>query len=132
MLEGLSLSFVTLAVTTLGAPGMVIIMWYVDQRRMDRQREEHTKEQTALLKELRDDREAHEKEIGRVLDAYRNDIREARRMYEDNVLLVKNYERLSAEHMDTIRLNTQTQTGLLTLLRERQPCHTVLKQGVMR
>lgn len=127
MIEGLSISFVTMVVTVLGAPGMVILMWYVDQRRLDRMREEHAREQTDLLKELRDDREEHQKEMNKVLDAYRNDIREARRMYEDNVLLVKNYERLSADHMDTIRLNTQTQTALLTLLKERKPCHEMMK-----
>lgn len=128
MLEGISLSFVALVVSTLGTPGLVIVLWYVDQRRTDRLMTEHKKEQLELLEELRTDRHQHEREMRDVLDAYREDVRKVTRMYEDNVLLVKGYERISAEHMDTIRLNTQTQAGLQTLLKERQPCHRILRQ----
>lgn len=44
-------------------------------------------------------------------------------MYEENVKLVKNYERLAEEQADTIRLNTAAITELITYLRDRVPCH---------
>ena len=44
-------------------------------------------------------------------------------MYEENVKLVKNYERLAQQQADTIRLNTAAITELITYLRARVPCH---------
>ena len=44
-------------------------------------------------------------------------------MYEENVKLVINYERLAEQQADTIRLNTAAITELITYLRDRVPCH---------
>ena len=44
-------------------------------------------------------------------------------MYERNVILVKDYEILSAEQADTIRLSTSAIMELTTFLRTRVPCH---------
>lgn len=49
-----------------------------------------------------------------------------KRMYEDNVKLVENYEKMANEQADTIRLSTAAITELTTYLRNRTPCHTML------
>ncbi len=43
-------------------------------------------------------------------------------MYESNVKLVQNYEKIATEHVDTIRLNTAATTELMTYLKTRTPC----------
>jgi hypothetical protein len=50
----------------------------------------------------------------------------AMRMYEDNVKLVVNYEKIADEQADTIRLSTAATTELTTFLKTRTPCHTML------
>ena len=48
-------------------------------------------------------------------------------MYEKNVALVQSYERLSSEQVDTIRLNTQASTQLCDWLKNRTPCHQLVR-----
>lgn len=48
------------------------------------------------------------------------------KMYEANVSLVKNYEKIATEQVDTIRLSTSATTELTTYLRTRTPCHKLI------
>lgn len=52
-------------------------------------------------------------------------------MYKNNVTLVKNYERISDEQADTIRLSTAATTELTTFLKTRTPCHALLRRSPM-
>ena len=50
----------------------------------------------------------------------------AMRMYENNVKLVENYEKIASEQADTIRLSTGATTELTTFLKNRTPCHALM------
>jgi hypothetical protein len=47
----------------------------------------------------------------------------ALKMYESNVKLVVNYEKISKDQADTIRLSTAATTELTTYLKTRPPCY---------
>jgi hypothetical protein len=51
-------------------------------------------------------------------------------MYEANVKLVKNYDRMAEEQIDTIRLSVAATTELTTFLRTKTPCHQMIAAGV--
>jgi hypothetical protein len=111
MLEGLSISFIALIVSTLGLPGMAVVFWYVDQRRTDRMMAEH------------------KKELAEVLDRYKTDVQKISRFYEDNILLVKGYERLAGDLTSIIHLNTQAQTHLVDQIRNNMFCPVIREKG---
>lgn len=50
----------------------------------------------------------------------------AMEMYKNNVKLVENYEAMSAEQADTIRLSIAATTELTTYLKTRTPCHALM------
>lgn len=50
-------------------------------------------------------------------------------MYKNNAKLVENYEQMSSEQADTIRLSTAATTELTTFLRTKTPCHQLIKIG---
>jgi hypothetical protein len=52
-------------------------------------------------------------------------------MYESNVKLVKNYERMAEEQTDTIRLSVAATTELTTYLRTKTPCHQLISTGMI-
>ena len=52
-------------------------------------------------------------------------------MYESNIELVKNYQTMSNEHVDTIRLSTAATTELMTYLKTKAPCHQLINAGVI-
>jgi glucose-6-phosphate dehydrogenase assembly protein OpcA len=111
MLEGVSLSFISLVVSTLGIPGLAMVFWWVDQRRADKMMQEH------------------KKELGEVLDRYRDDMAKVTRYYEDNVLLVKGYERLAGDLASIIHLNTQAQTHLVEQIKNNMFCPMIREKG---
>ena len=45
------------------------------------------------------------------------------RLYESNVTLVKGYEKIAGEQVDTIRLSTAATVELTSWLKNRTPCH---------
>jgi len=47
----------------------------------------------------------------------------AMQMYENNVELVKSYQRIAEEQADTIRLSTSATVELTTYLKSKTPCH---------
>lgn len=110
LLEGLPVSFISMAIYALGLPGVVLIMWYVDQRRYERQEKKR------------------DEDLNKVLAAYHDDVRAVTRFYEDNVLLVKNYERLASELAGIIHLNTQAQTRLVEAIKNNMFCPVVRKE----
>lgn len=95
MFEAVPVSFIILVINVLGLPGLVVVFWYMDQRRMD-----------ALVHKHQDD-------LREVLSAYKRDVDAIGQMYRDNVSLVKGYEKLADDLTSIITLNTQTLTTLV-------------------
>ncbi|MHB8772974.1 MAG: hypothetical protein ACYC7J_18420 [Syntrophales bacterium] len=55
----------------------------------------------------------------------------ALKMYESNVSLVKDYQKIAGEHMDTIRLSTSATVELVSWLKNRTPCHQFMAGKVI-
>jgi hypothetical protein len=111
MIEGLSTGFIAIVIYTLGLPGAVLVMWYVDNRRYERQEKKR------------------EEELNKVLAAYHEDVRTVTRFYEDNVLLVKNYQKLADDLSGIIHLNTQVQTQLVEQIKHNMFCPIIREKG---
>lgn len=54
----------------------------------------------------------------------------ALKMYETNVKLVENYEKIAKEQADMIRLSTGATTELTTWLKNKTPCHTFISSKI--
>lgn len=121
MLEGLSLSVIMPIVSMLGLPGLVMIFWYVDQRRITEAEARHLLEVAAIKEQFTAVMAASEKRFEAVV-----------RMYEDNVLLVKGYERLAGELANIIHLNTQMQTRLVEKIESNMHCPIVRDGGLKK
>jgi len=50
----------------------------------------------------------------------------AMKMYENNVKLVENYDKMASEQADAIRLSIAATTELTTFLKTRTPCHAMM------
>lgn len=50
-------------------------------------------------------------------------------MYENNIKLVNDYERMASEQADTIRLSTSATVELTTYLRTKSPCYQMFRSG---
>jgi hypothetical protein len=118
MFEGLSLSVIMPIVSMLGLPGLVLIFWYVDQRRITEAAARHMAEIAAIKEQFTAVMESSEKRFEAVV-----------RMYEDNVLLVKGYERLAGDLANIIHLNTQMQTRLVEKIESNMNCPIVRDGG---
>ncbi len=76
-----------------GPYGLLLVIWYMDSRRIEKMLQEHR----GYMTELRD-------------------------MYTNNVKLVENYESVSKDLKDLVVLNVQAVTGLTHDIRENQYC----------
>lgn len=102
----------------LGLPGLIFIIWYFDNKRFQRQEE------------------IRKKEMQMILDQYRKDVSEIKRLYESNARLVddctKAFFRLDSiysQAIDVISLNTQTQTKLVESIKTNQFCPVLRSKG---
>jgi len=71
-------------VLNLGPIGVILVIWYFDKQQVDK-----------------------------TLSQYREDMLEQRKMYENNVELVKQYQGMAGDLKDIIMLNTQAMTKLV-------------------
>lgn len=144
LIEGVPVTLITAFISILGLPGAVLILWYVDNRRYDRQEKKRDREVAALLAAHKEESArlldsqrsetaklltAYKDDLAAVLTAYKDDIRQVTRFYEDNVLLVKNYQRLADDLSGVITLNTQVQTQLVESIRHNMFCPVVREKG---
>jgi len=147
ILEGIPMWFVGSVIGTLGTPGVVLVMWFVDHRRLSRQREadkqalERQREfdkqnldkvlaQIDLDRKERFQRRADDRRaLDGILDQYEKDVTRVTRFYEANVDLVKNYEKLAGELMQVIHLNTQVQTRMVERIDNNMFCPVIRERG---
>lgn len=90
-----------------GLLGLILILWWLDERSRSRMFHQNRKD------------------IQKTLDAYQNDMRDIRRMYESNVKLVEGYEDLAQDLKDIVILNTRAMTQLSDDVRNNQYCPQV-------
>lgn len=88
-MEGLTFTAAFNIISTLGIPGIVFLIWWLDQ-----------KSQARMLRAYRDDTQ-------KIINQAAEQFQAARVMYESNVDLVKAYLRLATDLKDIVTLNTQ-------------------------
>lgn len=120
-IESLSMSNMGVVVTLLGWPGLFFIVWLADYRRIEKQ---ITKERERAA----EDRAAERERTDKILKEYKNDVERIARMYENNVILVENYQKLSGDLAGIIHLNTQTLTNLVNATKNNMFCPVVRKE----
>ena len=76
-----------------GLVGLIIVLWWMDQ-----------------------------KKVYKILDKYKADMAEQRRMYESNVSLVKDYQSVAGDLKDVVIINTQAMTTLSEQIRQNEFC----------
>ena len=81
---------------TFGFAGLVMIVWWIDA-----------------------------KSIRRILDNYKQDMNEVRRMYESNVSLVKDFRCIAQNLQDVVIMNTQAMTRMADDVEKNQFCPMV-------
>ena len=88
-----------------GLIGLIIVLWWMDSKRFTK-----------------------------ILEKYKEDMAEQRRMYESNVSLVKDYRSIASDLKDVVILNTQTITQLSEEIRQNEfcPLQRVNKKKVIR
>lgn len=95
-MDGMTLDMIVKMVQGFGLPGIVFIVWYFGEKN-------------------------HEK----TLRQYREDMLEQRRMYENNVELVKQVYSLAENHQSIVMLNTQGYQKLCDAINSNQFCPMV-------
>ena len=108
--------------TTLGVPGLVLLLSYDTGKRMDKHMLEFQRQTTDILT-------SQQQQVQSVLAKYRDDMTTITRYYEDNVELVKRYERLSEDLCGVIHMSTQVNTKLVEQIQNNMYCPIIRKEG---
>ena len=103
-MDGINFAGVVAAFSAFGPIGLIVLVWYCD------------------MKALRKTHADHQEDVGKILAAYKDDMEETRRMYENNVKLVEGYENLAGDLKDIVILNTQTMTHLTDKIDQNEYC----------
>lgn len=106
-MEQLGLDYLLKLIKEFGLPGMIFLVWWLDQ-----------KSQRTMLRAYREDTTL-------ILKKYKEDMENQRQMYESNAALVKSYEGLAGSLKDVVILNTQAITRQCDLIANNQYCPNV-------
>lgn len=104
MAEVMSFSQLTALFKDYGPFGIVVVMWFFDLRQMRK-----------MASSYRDD-------VKDILSEHKKYMTEIRQMYENNVVLVDNYESMAKDQKDIIIMNTQSLTQLHDDVHQNQYC----------
>ncbi|ACL05248.1 conserved hypothetical protein [Desulfatibacillum aliphaticivorans] len=121
ILETIPASTIGVIVSLLGWPGLIFIVWYVDQRRIEKIQADNRKAHQDAMSEFKDT-------VNEILIEYKEDMARLARFYENNVELVTNYQKLANDLADIIHLNTQAQTNLVNAIQNNTFCPMVRKE----
>lgn len=156
-MEALTPSFIQIIINTLGLPGLVFVIWYFDNKRLDKQqvlyREQQQQFRDMYEKEQQKARELYEKEqqrlresydrehridrdmFGKTLIQYKEDVNNIAGLYKNNVHLVSDYEKamnrlekLGEEMMSVVSLNAQSNAHLAEAIKNNTFCPQVRQQ----
>lgn len=123
-MEFLPLNWAAVAIQVLGIPGLIFIIWHFDNKRFQ-------KEAALRATEIAE----REKAIDAVLSQYKEDVSGIRKLYENNVSLVKDYaetctrlEKLFDQTIGVVSLNTQVFTRLNDSIEHNLFCPMVRKE----
>ncbi len=119
-METISSPLVQWVVNLLGLPGVIFIIWFFDYKRDQRKDE------------------SRDRAVNATLTQYKEDVSAIKNLYENNVELVKTYEKtyvrlenLYSETLSVISLNTQAQTKLVEKIEKNMFCPAVREKGAV-
>ncbi|MFH2064972.1 MAG: hypothetical protein ABIK15_07235 [Pseudomonadota bacterium] len=121
----MSLTQIMVIINSLGCAGLALIFWWVDHRRFSQIREEDNRRFETITADYKN-------EISRILMQYKDDMAKMTRFYENNIDLVKHYERLADDLSGIIHLNTRAMTELVEKIRNNMFCPIVREKGPNR
>ena len=137
-------------IKTLGAPGIILIcmggpslvmaFMYADHRRYERERLEAAKadglRQAQMVEERSKVEVRHQEEVARlerqmmtIINQQDKRFEVVVKNYENNVLLVENYQKLANDLAGIIHLNTQMMTKLVEKIENNQFCPVVKEKS---
>ncbi len=124
-MDAISFNAAQLIINMLGMPGVIFIIWHFDNKRDQRKDE--------LYKKGIDERE---RAIAATLSQYKEEVVQIKRLYENNVKLVHDYndicerqDRLYAELISVVSLNSQAQTQLTDAIKNNSFCPIIREKG---
>jgi len=144
-METIPLPFAQLVIQILGLPGLIFIVWHMDNKRLAKQegiykdqqqqyREMYEKEQQALRESYDREHRADRDVTIKILGQYKDDVNNITGLYKNNVHLVGDYDRamqrlekLSEEMMSVVSLNAQASSHLAEAIRNNTFCPQVRK-----
>ncbi len=103
-MESFGISGILKIVSEFGTLGLIIFLWWMDNRRIEE-----------IIKNNRSD-------MGAVLEQYRKDMAEQRKMYESNVSLCKDFASVTNDLRDIVTLNIQAMTECKDAVNQNQFC----------
>jgi len=106
-METLSFHSILSVLSEFGLVGLVLFIYWLDTKKLAQQHE------------------SHRSEVSRILEQYRQDMAELRRMYESNVRLVEAYEGVAKDLREVVIMNTQVITRMEEAIRDNQYCPMV-------
>ena len=108
-----------------GPWGGLLVLWWLNMRWVDRQREEDRRRHDEALAEMR-------RWVQEMLARYKADVDSLGEMYRNNVVLVEQTQelarrvaRMAEEHTEIVHLNTQVQTRLVEKIEANMFCPMV-------
>jgi len=128
---GVALPTVIAVVNLLGLPGLVLIIWSADQRRFHSMQLLAQEERAREAKRRQEEMTALKEQFLAAMAEAARQHADAVRLYENNVVLTKSYERTTNELMSIIQLATQTMTRLSEQVVNNMYC-PVIRNGENR
>lgn len=114
ILAGISMPELIVLINLLGLPGIIVIIWFVDQKKINKQHENH------------------QKMVAEILKNYKADVDKVSTYYERNVELVERYEKHADDLSEIIHLNTQVMTRLVEGINNNMFCPVIRDNGPKR
>ena len=102
-MDGINLAVIVEIITRYGLTGILAIFWW-----SERKENKESKTQITII-----------------LQQYKQDMVEMRKMYESNVTLVKGYQSVAGDLKEVVIMNTQAMTELCLDVRTNQYCPNV-------
>lgn len=126
---GATLTTVIAVVNLLGLPGLVLIIWSADQRRFHAMQLLAQEERTREAKLRQEEMAALKEQFLAAMSAASRQHADAVRLYENNTVLTKNYEKTANELMNIIHLSTQAVTKLADQVQNNMFCPIIREGG---
>lgn len=110
---------------SLGLPGVVLLLFWLSLKCIWKMMSQRQSETQNIIEAHRSETQEILQSYNKTLIQYQQDMQEARRMYENNVELVKDYRSVAGDLKDVVIMNTQVLTRACDAIETNQFCPAV-------